>query len=555
MAACAGKDLRTMKRALIPFRVTPSFTHRRLSLPFVREYLLCMIEDSPMRASTSKPERCLRILLRLAICALASKGYAADPPATQQVLEHHGNAARSGLYVVPGLTWEAAAHLRRDPDFHADVSGPVYAQPLYWPLPGSDHALLLVATAQNLLYALDSRTGTVAWKTSLGSPVPLSSLPCGNIDPVGVIGTPAIDERTQTVYLAAMVSDKVSHAAKHLIFALSLKDGSVLSGWPVDVEAALKASGQSFRSQVQNQRGALTIAAGAVNIPYGGHFGDCGDYRGWVVSVSLQSPQIVRSWATRARGGGVWAPGGVSSDGTALYVATGNTMGTLRWSDGEAVIRLAADLSFSAQPRDFFTPSNWRWLDVTDADLGGTNPLLVDLPGATPQELILALGKDGNAYLLDRRHLGGVGGSIQSRRVSSDAIRTSPAYVLAGNEALVAFQGSGVDCPHGSGGDLAVLKMAASSPPSLSVAWCNVAHGRGSPIITTTDGRANPIVWIVGAEDSNRLHGFRADTGAVVFAGGGPAEAMSEVRRFQTLIAVGRRLYVAADQHVYAFDF
>jgi len=62
-------------------------------------------------------------------------------------------------------------------------------------------------------------------------------------------------------------------------------------------------------------------------------------------------------------------------------------------------------------------------------------------------------------------------------------------------------------------------------------------------------------VWIVGAEDSNRLRGFRADTGAVIFAGGGRAEAMSQVRRFQTLIAVGRRLYVAADERVYAFAF
>jgi len=141
-----------------------------LSLALLREYLLGMIDNSAMRAAAPQPEGCVRILLRLAICAFAIKGYAAETAATptQQVLEHHGHTARSGLYVVPGLTWEAAAHLRRDADFHADVSGPVYAQPLYWPLPGSDHALLLVATAQNLLYALDSRTGTVAWKTSLG---------------------------------------------------------------------------------------------------------------------------------------------------------------------------------------------------------------------------------------------------------------------------------------------------------------------------------------------------------------------------------------------------
>jgi hypothetical protein len=119
----------------------------------------------------------------------------------------------------------------------------------------------------------------------------------------------------------------------------------------------------------------------------------------------------------------------------------------------------------------------------------------------------------------------------------------------------VAFQGRGVDCPRGTGGDLVGLRIVSGSPPQLSVLWCAVANGRGSPVLTTTDGRANPIVWIVGAEDSNRLRGFRGDTGAVVFAGGGSAEAMSEVRRFQAPIVVGRRVYVAADQRLYAFAF
>jgi hypothetical protein len=60
---------------------------------------------------------------------------------------------------------------------------------------------------------------------------------------------------------------------------------------------------------------------------------------------------------------------------------------------------------------------------------------------------------------------------------------------------------------------------------------------------------------VVGAEGDNRLHGFRGDTGAVIFAGGATAEAMTEVRRFQTLIAIERHLYVAADDRVYAFTF
>ena len=499
----------------------------------------------------------LSVLLWL---VMGAQSYAAEPigsskSAMQDVLEHHGNAARSGLFVVPGLTWDRARNLRRDPNFQAEVAGPVYAQPLYWRFPGSAKALLLVATEQNLVYALDAETGATAWKTSLGAPVPRSSLPCGDIDPLGITGTPVIDERSQAIYLDAMVNNTSAATPRHLVFALSLKDGSVLSGWPIDVEAALRASGKTFNSVVQNQRGALAVVGGKVYVPYGGHYGDCGDYRGWVVAVSLSPPHAVRSWSTRARGGGIWATGGLSADSRSIYVVTGNTIGARTWSDGEAVIRLGLDLSFSGKPQDFFVPSNWQQLDAVDADLGGTDPLLVSLPGATPSELVLALGKDGNAYLLDRQNLGGIGGSIVVKKVSSDAIRTAPAYFSSAGAVFVALAGRGVDCPATARGDLTVLRIAAGSPPNVSVAWCAEERGRGSPMITTTDGRANPIVWAVGAEGDNRLHGFRGDTGAVIFSGGGNAEAMGQVRRFQTLIAGGGRLYVAADRRIYAFRF
>ena len=510
------------------------------------------VNSQMKRASRSSGVAVASVFLVLCVAAHAEVPQA---PGTPSVLEHHANPTRSGLYVAPGLTLEAAAQLHADPQFHADLSGPVYAQPLYWAAPGADRGLLLVATEQNLVYALDSRTGALAWRTPLGPPVPRSALPCGNIDPLGVTGTPVIDAHSQALYLDAMIRDQVSGEPRHWIFALSLKDGSVLPGWPVDVEAALKAAGHKFVSAIQNQRSALTVIGDTVYVPFGGHFGDCGDYRGWIVSVSLHAPQVVHSWSTRAPGGGVWAPGGISADTTGLYFSTGNTLDAGRWSDGEAVIRLAPDLSFSAQPRDYFAPADWSRLDAADFDLGGTNPLSMHFTGGTMQHLILALGKDGNAYVLDPHNLGGIGGSLLTRKVSSVPIRTSPAYLSAGDEAFVAFQGKGIDCPRGTEGDLVGLRLLSGSPPQLAVLWCAAANGRGSPIITTTDGRANAIVWIVGAEDSNRLRGFRADSGAVVFAGGGAAEAMHEVRRFQTPIVAGRHIFIAADQRLYAFLF
>ena len=505
-----------------------------------------------MRATASIRTRCLVLVCGATLAAVHGIAAAQTMSATTQVLEQHGNAARSGLYLVPALTWDAATRLRRDPDFQAEIAGPVYAQPLYWRIPGTERALLLVTTEQNIIYALDARHGALVWKASVGAPVPHGALPCGNINPLGITGTPVIDAKSQTLLLGAMVADQVSHAPKHRIFALSLKDGTVLPGWPIDVEAALKASGKTFLSPVQNQRGALTVLGNTVYVPYGGHWGDCGDYRGWVVSVSLDPGHAVRSWSTSARAGGIWATGGISSDGTAIYAATGNTMRAKQWGDGEAIIRLSADLAFAENAQNFFTPSNWQQLDDADADLGGTNPLLLSVSQA---QRMLALGKDGKAYLLGLPKLGGIGGEIVSKKVSPGAIRTSPAYFTAGDASYVAMQATGSDCPAGTKGDLTVLKVVGGSSPTLTTAWCAVMNGRGSPIITTTDGLANPIVWVVGAEGDNRLHGFRGDTGAVIFAGGATAEAMTEVRRFQTLIAIERHLYVAADDRVYAFTF
>jgi hypothetical protein len=473
----------------------------------------------------------------------------------QSVTTYHGSADRSGNFVVPTLTWERARSVHLDPSFHPRISGHVYAQPLYWRLPGSASGQLFVATEDDNVYAIDARSGREIWARSLGRPVPLSTQPCGNIDPLGITGTPVIDEAAQAIYLDAMVAEaSVPH---HRIFALSLKDGAPLPGWPVDVAEALAAQGQRFNSRFQNQRGALALLAGRVYVPYGGHSGDCGDYRGWVVGLRLQNPRDIVSWNTRGRGGGIWAPGGIAGDGRSLFIATGNTIGVSAWSDGEAVFRLAPDLHHDELPQDFFAPSDWRALDARDADLGGTNPLPLDVPSAgASAALILALGKDARAYLLDRNRLGGIGGSLASETVSTGPILTAPASYPAGDGVYVAFQGHGARCPDTRRDDaLTVLQIRAGSPPTLVTGWCGALRGEGSPIVTTTDGRANPIVWILGAEGDDRLHGYRGDTGEPLFAGGGAEDAMTGLRHFQSLLATDDRLYVGADGRLYAFAF
>ena len=473
----------------------------------------------------------------------------------QSVPTYHANAERSGNFIVPALTWERARNIHLDSSFHPRIAGHLYAQPLYWRPPGAAAGQLLVATEDDNVYAIDAGSGREIWVRSLGRPVPLSALPCGNIDPLGITGTPVIDEATQAIYADAMVADPAG--PHHRVFALSLKDGSLLPNWPVDVAEALAAHGERFNARDQNQRGGLALLDGRVYVPYGGHYGDCGEYRGWVVGIRLRNPRDVVAWSTRGLGGGIWAPGGIASDGRSLFVATGNTMGVETWSDGEAVIRLTPDLRRRDRPEDFFAPADWRTLDARDADLGGTNPLPLSVPSASgTAALVLALGKDARAYLLDRKRLGGIGGSLASQIVAARPIRTAPATYPGGQGVYVAFQGHGAHCPDSNPEDaLTVLQITAGAPPTLVTGWCGALRGEGSPIVTTTDGRSNPIVWVLGAEGDDRLHGYRGDTGAPLFDGGGPGDAMTGLRHFQTLLAAGDRLYVGADGRLYAFAF
>jgi hypothetical protein len=496
----------------------------------------------------------MRSGLALLLCILVGVDSAAAMPDELTVAGYHAAADRSGRYIVPGLTWQTAAWMHRDQSFAGAVSGHIYAQPLYWRPPGSARGMVIVATEDNFVYGLDPETGRPLWVRGLGPSVPQSLLPCGNIDPLGITATPVIDPRSGALYLDAMVyAEGVPH---HLVFALRLGDGVVLPGWPVDIEAELRARGVGFSSRLQNQRGALALVDERLYVPYGGHFGDCDGYHGVVVGIGVNPPRVFGAWMTHSRKGGIWTPGGVVYDGRRLFVATGNTNEPGEWGGGEAVIRLPADLHDSADRRDFFAPSNWRALDAAHAELGGSNPLPIDLPGTVP--LILQLGKDGNGYLLDRGNLGGFGGDLVSRRVAKGSIITAPAAYPTAAGMFVVFRARAARCPAGGTEGLAALAITGGTQPDLHIVWCarfDTSAARSIPIVTTTDGGADPIVWIVGAGGDNRLHGFRGDNGQVVFAGGGSGDRIVGLPHFAAILAADGALYIGGNGRLYAFRF
>jgi hypothetical protein len=417
--------------------------------------------------------------------------------------------------------------------------------------PAGQRARLIVATEANVVYALDAATGAVVWQTQLPAPVPRGQLACGNIDPEGIDGTPVIDPASATVFLDALT--ETNNGPRQMLFALALANGSIRPGWPLDVGAMLAAQNVTFSSTHQGERSALLLFGGRLYVVYGGKAGDCLPYHGVVLELAIAPPRLLANWVTRAQRGGIWSQGGISSDGTSLFVTTGNTFQAVTWGDGEAIIRLRPGLAHSTDTADFFTPSDWKTLDSHDTDLGGTEALPIMVPNGTGGQVkrIIALGKDGNAYLVDRNNLGGIGGALATAAVSSGPIITAAAVYETRSETLVAFTNkASAACPTTS---MTMLRVGAGTSTPIQRAWCTPLSGKGAPIITTTDGTNDALVWVVGAQGDGRLHGFDAHTGAVVADGGGTV--MSGLHHFQTLIGWNRHFYVAADGTVYAFAY
>ncbi len=483
------------------------------------------------------------------------------------VLQYHNTAARDGVYVDAKLTQTAAATLHIDTTFTTPtISGRIYAQPLYLAGAAGKPDAVIVATEANQVYAFNASSGAQLWNKSFGTAVS-TGLPCGNIasggNTLGITGTPVIDSTTRTLYFDAMTAD-ATVTAKHLVHAVDADTGAERTGWPVDMNAKAKSGATTFDSLVQNQRAALTLLGGKLIVPFGGHVGDCQGYHGWLVGISTADATQVSAWATRAIAGGVWGVAGPASDGTSVFFATGNSKATATdgptsspatWGDGETVYKFGSALTLPADSAttDFFVPSNWAALDRADQDVGGTAPVLFDVSGATPSKLAIALGKDGNAYLLNRENLGGRDATaLSTLKVTTGVIINAAVAYTTATATYVVFKNSAKasGCPTGQSGGLSALKIAKASPPSLSVAWCGGPATNGSPAMSmTSSAGANPVVWVVGSD--NKLYGVDGDTGQSVFAGG--ATALPAVQSIQTPIIVNGRVFVASNSAVTAY--
>jgi hypothetical protein len=435
--------------------------------------------------------------------------------------------------------------------FMGMVTTTVYAQPLYVVNGPGGAAAFVIATEDNHVTTFNATTGAMIWDTgpaTLGTPASMNP-PGGTIESkyIGITGTPFIDITSRTIFFDAMVTPDGNATYHHTVFALNLDTGALRTNWPVDVSATLT----GFDSGAHNQRGALQFLNGVLYVPYGGYDGDGGNYYGSVVGFPVSSPKKATWWHTKANKGGIWGPGALPTDGTNLYPVTGNTTNTGgTWGGGEAVIRLTPGPAFSGNTADYFAPTNWQQLDNTDLDLGGASEVLVEMPGAQYPHLVAAGGKDGNLYILNRDNLGGIGGQLLMVKVSTSQVKGAPATYTTAQGTYVALHlegGTGSNCPTGQKGNMVVMKIT-QSPLAATTAWCSAQSGLASPMVTTTDGKANAIVW----NASKALYGWNGDTGAVIVDGTNTAMS-TNIHGWNTPIAASGKIAVGVNGQLYVF--
>jgi outer membrane protein assembly factor BamB len=398
------------------------------------------------------------------------------------------NAGRSGV----SISSPAPGTVKRS--WIVKVDGAVYTQPL---IVGSE---VIISTENDSVYAVNTAHGKVLWSRHLASPV-TGGLPCGNILPSGITGTPVADIHSGKLWVVTFTSTPTYH---HTLWELNLSNGKVVR------ERTIDAPGSDPRAQ--QERGALVLLGSRVYVPFGGLDGDCSDYKGRVVGAPLSGSGKLVTFTTPTQvQAGIWAPPGVVAGGDSLYVATGNGTPFDAIDDSDSVLRLGPELAVQGR----FTPANFEELSADDLDLGTTAPAL--LPGG----LVFMVGKQGIGYVLNGARLGGTGGQLASAQVcgggfGGDAVDGST-VVFSCYDSLTALK---------------ITPGKGKAAPRMTALWSVTGINPGPPII------AGGVVWDVTRGDT--LSGYRLSSGTRVFS----TTTAPVVTDFPSLSASGARLVV-----------
>ena len=341
--------------------------------------------------------------------------------------------------------------------FSYGVDADIYTQPLVVRgvniVGKGTHNVVYVATNNNSVYAFDADNNqgpndVPLWQVSFNgpgvTPVPASDVNTLNSirtpGPIGIMGTPVINQATGTMYLVARTKETTGSTPSYVqrLHALDLTSGAEKFGGPVIINAAVPGTGYdnvaglvTFNPRTQNQRAGLALANGNVYIAWAS-YGDGDPYHGWIMAYNATTLQQSGVFCVTPDGkqAGIWQSGqplSIDASGN-LYVGTGNGTFDGTRNFGESILKLNSNLS---SVLDWFAPDNWASLNTMDLDLGSAGILLI--PGTND---LISGGKGGRFYVLDRSNLGhvqvGNGQIVQTFQVTGNFtdnhIHGAPAY-------------------------------------------------------------------------------------------------------------------------------
>lgn len=496
------------------------------------------------------------------------------------VLQRGNDIYRRATFVQPGLTVAAVTTMTPDTVFNGNATFPGNgnaqnqgtASVLYLEQGPAQAGCPAAATgctaqgraAQSGLFlafpALGATPNVVAFDETSGLPVWTAHVPTGGD---GIRGTPVIDAASRRLFV-------VTGGNPHVVHALSVDDGTeiVTGGWPVTLSATtLSYQGHSFNSSAQNQHGALLLVNHILYIPFGGQYGDGGNYLGWIVAIDITDPTRKAGWATQSARSGIWGSGGLVSDGTYVFGVTGDATSVSRnASDSEEVMRVKGLAEFTRDAASVFVPTEWQDWDrpAGDLDFGASTPAFVPLPaGSTPSSLLIAPAKAGRVFVLDGADLssgsyptpGGALADLVVASTTTESVYTAPTiYTSAsGLHAAINVGNAPANCPAGTPASnemiLSILLQPGQTPIARQV-WCapNVGGGHMNypPISTTSDDKgADALVWFIAGGQLTAVDG---DTGHRVVTTAGAS--CGNVPSMSFPIAVKNRIVVAALGHL-----
>ncbi len=379
-----------------------------------------------------------------------------------------------------------------------NLGAAVFAQPLVY------QGIVYVGTQADQLYALDQSTGAILYHWNLGT-APSGAYRCGNIN--GITGTPVIDTANNLLYLVGAVTGS---PVNYRLFTVNLSSRAVTS---VDAQPP------GMDPTIHGERGALALNNGIVYVPYGGRFGDCGSYHGYVVAIRASDGVQLGFFETTSHscGGGIWGPGGESIDGTgSVYAASGNGCGSYEYQ--ESVLKLDPTARLVAN----WAPPDWASLDSTDTDLGSVTPTVLGATG-----LLFQAGKNGKGYVLDSNALG-------NGPSTNGGIGIPGAGECMGSPA---FDGSNIYI--GCNGGIFALRLNAGAK-SFTVSWHHGSAQADSPII------AGGAIWVI--DRAHNLTAYGPDGGVRYTVNLGASA------NFSTPSAAGGMVFAGAGSVVKAFQ-